>query len=160
MNRKGQIATYDLLFAVIVFMAIFLLMNNIWAENYANALKKEETRRMQFSARQAIKVLTGSAGYPEEWTSEDVEVPGLLEEHGSKRLSNEKIEELDGMDYNAVKDLLKIGEYDFMISVNALNDLYDKEIGLPVSGESKAVRLERVVYYKGGNANVSLTLFK
>ncbi len=160
MNKKGQIATYDLLFAIIIFMGIFVLMNSIWVENYSNAIKKEETKRMQFSAKQAMKIFVDSSGYPADWTSGNVEIPGLLREYGAKKISNEKITELAGMDYDAIRSLLKIEEYDFFLSIDALGESHDQNIGTVVPANSKAVQLERVRYYQGGAASIALTLFK
>ncbi len=160
MHEKGQLSAYDLLFAVVLFMLAFVVLNSIWMESYANAIKKEETSRMHFSARQALRVLVESPGEPDNWDSAGVEVPGLLKNWGSEKISREKVSELEGMDYNNVKQLLALEEFEFLLSIDAVDDSLDTNIGIAAPPTAKAVRLKRTKYYEGGEASIEFSVFE
>lgn len=117
MPEKGQLLSIDLLASILVFSAMLLFLFNSWQanalawDNQKAALETEQ--RALFQANQLVE----SPGFPENWSSSDVNAIGLAAR--PFLLSTEKIDELASMDYNSMRKAMNLQAYDVQIEIGS-----------------------------------------
>jgi hypothetical protein len=155
--QKGQVSSYDVLIAIIIFLLMFTFLRQIPINNLTEAMNDFSYNEMRIYSQQALDSMLKTNGYPTSWTSGDVEIIGLVERENI--IDEEKITELLLLDYNDAKDLLALGKYDFNFSINSIDDSKDFSFGLAVPADKEIIVFERIVYY-GGEASATLKVFK
>ena len=156
-NCKGQVSSYDVLIAVLLFMIMFLALRQVAINNIDIATNDLAYNEMKIHSQQALDSLIKTKGYPTNWNVSDVELIGLAERPDV--LSSEKVQNFIIMDYNIALDLLALGKYDFFFEIDSVNDDYDLNFGI-VLVQKEVVRVERLVLYKEEEANVLFSVFK
>ncbi len=112
-GRRGQLLTTDFILSLAIFLAILLASMNIWA-NVDTQIKDAEARRdMQAITTDVSENLVRNPGYPKDWTNETVRVIGLAKDEHVIEIG--KILQLKHTDYDKVRDLLRLGNYNYRI---------------------------------------------
>lgn len=157
-NRNAQIAIYDVLFAVFIFVVVFAGLSTVHNQNFITGTEVNKLNEMRHLAHNAIKILVDFEGTPSNWDSSNVIVPGLKEKKGV--LSEEKVSELNKMSYEDLMEKLVFGRYNFLLEIDSKNDAHDLNIGQELNDTGIIVKVEKKAMYKGEIANVKLSLFE
>lgn len=157
-NERAQIALYDCVFAVFIFVIVFAAFSSVHDQNFETGSRINNLNEMKHLAHNAMETLIGFEGEPSDWGIGDVEVIGLAEE--KYVLDADKVSLLNSMEYDKVKSLLLFGRYDFLIEIEPEADLYGFSIGREITDEVTVIVLERKVFYGGDLANVRLSIFE
>ena len=157
---KGQVSIYDILMAFILFIFAFSILNGVWTKNYEGALDNIEFTEMESKALQAVNSLLKTRGFPGDWSESDVEVIGLAYKKNS--VDEGKLALFSSMDYNAAKEKLKLGSYDFVFVFDAPGSVDDVNLVPPggIPGGANVVSLKRIVEFNGGDSVVYFKVFK
>ncbi len=114
--NKGQVWSLDLIVAVTIFIfgliGIYLYALNI---NY----HPEDIQNLMYKEGDLISSLILSEGYPENWETDNVKVPGILTNNLIDKAKIVNLYELSrtNEDYEMLRDLLDT-KYDFYINFN------------------------------------------
>ena len=164
--KNGQAVVTDLFIAIAVFIVLVTITTVIW-DLYSIRLKmRQEYEDMMIKAIHISDQLVKSPGYPLDWeyrintTSQDyVEILGLS--HNDRVLSNQKVEMFRTVIPNQkVKDLLKIGLYNFYFTIKERNGTIVLAKGNNPVGSFNTVNLARLIIYNGQPRFMEFALWK
>lgn len=138
MSGKGQIFTPDFVASITLFSIFLLMFGIIWNSSIQMFLAGSNTADRQNSY--AFNILKTS-GQPDNWTSENVQVPGLYEDG---KFSAEKFLEFYNLEVQDQRRLLRVQK--FFMELQYLNgstleydsDKYTRETLRSYSGPSEA----------------------
>ena len=167
---KAQFWSFDILFAMIIFLSAMALMTAIWLNistqysiGYGNGPEEMQAQLQSLSGR-----ITGE-GYPDSWYSvvnpsntatwQNISIG--LGSGGGGSLSSGKIAELmamDSADYQYTKTLLGTG-YDYYITIG--NSELNITLGMsPATGNAISIQsVEKPVTIGGSSANMRVELW-
>ena len=157
LNSKGQVSSYDVLVAIIIFLMMFIVLKQIPMYNLTEAIDDFSYNEMRLYSQQAMDSMLKTNGYPTNWNAGDVEIIGLVQKQNI--IDGEKVTEFLLLDYDGAKDMLALGKYDFNLTVDSGDDSKDFSFGTSIPNGKEVIVIERVVYY-GGEANAKLYVFK
>lgn len=134
-SKKGQVLTWDLIFASSIFLIVIALVIYMWDTTTTEILSSERIYDMDWTSNRVSEKLVRTPGYPENWTPTDVKVFGLAETTQmpmtESRESMERIIDPDKFLYfldmaqsnyvNAREILLGGSKYDFYLEISCLN---------------------------------------
>ena len=149
LNRKAQVWYTDFIVSVLIFMIAIV----IYFE-YVNNLSKEEESNLEEMVMQAKAVSNNlmSEGYPFNWTENDVDIIGIVD---NKRINQQKIEQFYNMNHSIAK--IKFGEiqnyYFYLEGQDGQKiDVSGKEYaGREPINPTKLVKINRITIY---NSNI------
>lgn len=125
---KAQMWSMDFIIsATMFFLAVILILfawDYIASENYEQILFNE----MQNTGLFVSDVLIRIKGFPLEWTNDNVQSIGLASEENI--LNETKIYQFINLDYNKIKRLLGLGNYEFYFELNDLDNVTIKQGGI------------------------------
>ena len=154
---KGQVSSYDVLIALIIFLLMFTILRQLPISNLSEAVNEFSYSEMRIYSQQAIDSMLKTNGYPTNWAAGDVEIIGLAQKQNI--LDEEKVTEFLLLDYGDARNMLALGKYDFNFLVDSVDDSKDFSFGVNIQEDKEVIVIERVVYY-GGEANAKLYVFK
>ena len=154
---KGQVSSYDVLIAIVIFMMMFVVLRQLPISNLASAVNDFSYSEMKIYSGQAVDSMLKTNGYPTNWNNGNVVLIGLAERPNI--IDSEKVEQLLLVDYESAKEALALNKYDFNFSIDSIDDSLDFSYGVSVPEDKEIIVIERVVYY-GGEANAILKVFK
>jgi len=157
LNSKGQVSSYDVLVAIIIFLMMFIVLKQIPMNNLTEAIDDFSYNEMRLYSQQAMDSMLKTNGYPTNWAAGDVEIIGLAQKQNI--LDEEKVTEFLLLDYGDARNMLALGKYDFNFLVDSVDDSKDFSFGVNIQENKEVIVIERVVYY-GGEANAKLYVFK
>ena len=157
LNSKGQVSSYDVLVAIIIFLMMFIVLKQIPMNNLTEAIDDFSYNEMRLYSQQAMDSMLKTNGYPTNWAAGDVEIIGLAQKQNI--LDEEKVTEFLLLDYGDARNMLALGKYDFNFLVDSVDDSKDFSFGVNIQEDKEVIVIERVVYY-GGEANAKLYVFK
>ncbi|MFH1751610.1 MAG: hypothetical protein ABH821_01580 [archaeon] len=158
-NSKGQIVSYDLIISLSIFLVLLTFVISSWNANYYAITGEKTFNDMQRIAVSTINSLASEKGFPWNWESEpeNVTVIGLV---NSKRIiSVEKLNAFDSLDYDLVKQKLRIENYEYYFALEQGESII-LEKGLLLREQDFVVNTSRVVEFNGGMAVLKFKLFK
>ncbi len=158
-NNKGQVWGLDLMMASII-MIVGIIAIYIYAINFSNT--SENILEEMFYQGNLVSSLILSEGSPENWTDENMEIPGIL--------SNNKINQTklnlfynitnNNSEYKNIKRIL-VSSYDFYFNFTNM-----ETHGNPISGIGKIpdnpenlVKVERITIYKNKPTKFSIYMW-
>jgi len=157
MREKGQVILFDLAIAIMVFLILFIFLNQIWVDNL-NALQQQDSAlEIQFKAVQVAEMLVTSPGKPANWhlPAETPVIIGLAEKNNI--LNQAKLNAFAAEDYNTLKELMQIKNMDFFFRLSGAQDL---NVGRLPPTDASVVSVERIATLNGREANVRFSLFR
>lgn len=162
MLNRGQVAFYDFLIAVMIFLLAFAVLNGIWSNNYSNATGMLAMNDMESKTLQALNAMIKTQGDPAAWTGiGDVNIIGLASKKNAiDETKLAQFKAMTGASYAAVKDKLKLAGYDFNFEFIAQNPAENFSIGRMPSDGNNIISLARAVEFKGGSAIVQFKVFR
>lgn len=155
--HKGQIASMDLLLAVLLFTilsTIFFVLFNTYQSRLSDALPRTELElyTLQFS-NQLIK----SPGIPDNWELNINQTKAIGLADRDRIISEDKLGTFKDMNYSQILSISNIGSYNFYFVLLKENKTI-AEIGNYPAGES--VKTRNYVIYKNETATVEVSLWK
>lgn len=157
-NEKGQVMSYDLIFAVSVYLVLFALMVGILSNNLNETAKARIVGQMRQAAFEAANVLVLTPGMPSTWQAGlDVNRIGLVYE--PRVISGEKLDAFSAMDYGELKEIFNIQDYNFYVKIERGVDLVFEKGSQAVDAEY-IVNATRMVNYNGDEAVLYFRLYK
>jgi hypothetical protein len=113
LSNKGQVFTPDFAASVTLFSAFLIGFALIWTTSMNTFVKDDDDLKQQTSY--AFNLLK-SSGEPDQWSSDNVQVPGLFD---SGKLSKESLSAFNEINLSKQRQLLRL--QDFRLSVDYLN---------------------------------------
>lgn len=107
--RTGQTFLPDFLASVAIFGAITAVFLFSWNSVIANQGQLSDSQNMRTEARYTTTFLVSTSGYPEDWNSSNVEIPGFASEDNF--LQHERIEEFSKLSYEEQKRLFTVENF-------------------------------------------------
>jgi hypothetical protein len=126
--------------------------------NYSNATGMLAMNDMESRTLQALNALVKTPGYPEDWDAGNVEIIGLSSKKNS--IDEVKLAQFRSMDYDDIKEKLKLEGYDFNFEFIAQSPSDNFSIGSMPSSGKNIISLARAVEFKGGSAIVQFKIFR
>jgi len=159
MQKRGQIAIMDLFLAVAIFTIIIVIVGVVWNMQTKRFEGSIAQSSMQIKAFQATDLLVKNPGVKTEWEENltVLAIPGLST--NDRTISEAKASNFTSLDYDLVRQLLNIQEYEFYFR------LLDDEGELIISSgkapiaTTSSVAVRRFVHYKDNLAILELTLW-
>ncbi len=108
-SRKAQTFMPDYLASIVVFGLILTVFLASWNSVLDDQTEFEEEDEMRFQGTYTATFLISTPGYPENWNSSNVLIPGFAEP--DHVLQAEKLEEFHDIGYDRQSRLLKAEEY-------------------------------------------------
>lgn len=137
---KGQLFSSDFVVSMMVFMGILGLGVFALNEAVSGQTRFNEHNRMVKEAYRTSDLLVRTPGYPEGWTSSNVQIVGLAE--SNHVLENAKLQEFENIPtYEEKKGVLELSQWEFnmtvrvngsVATVRTATGLLDPSFGRPV----------------------------
>lgn len=141
---KAQVWSFDFMASVVVFFLVISTLFFVW--QYATIQNEDQVmfNDMESSALTITDAIIRSKGSPEDWDDSSVRTIGLASEENV--LNETKILTFIQMDYNRIRSMLGIREYDFYFQVLHLNGTQARSGGMDlVTGIDPALHESVVV---------------
>ncbi|MEM4662693.1 MAG: hypothetical protein QXM75_01600 [Candidatus Diapherotrites archaeon] len=159
--EKGQLFTSDFIFALAVFGAALLMINSY---SYFVSLRVKEfeaEQNREYVARRAAQTLMLSAGDPSDWylvPDQNIKSLGIASEPNI--LQRAKIESLASKDYNLVKNILGIQNYDFNLTIFSSSGRVLYSVGKTKSKDYAVTKINRIGLLDGSAVFITLEVFE
>lgn len=164
-KEKGQVLTYDLFFALTVFVLLAGVMLLVWYYNAEYAQQEETHNDMKERVTRLADIMVNTRGSPGRWQenpSLDINAIGLVRER--RVIEKEKLEAFESMDYSKARNAMKLWSYDFYFKLEQDGKIItEKKSGVATNDISQAdyiVGTKRIVEYEGEKAVLSILLYK
>lgn len=146
-NRSGQLFSYDFIISATIFMFFFSTFFFVWDYLNRQIAWQSELRDIQERAALLSDVLVRTAGYPENWTSANVESIGLATGEDNV-IDPARLFALNATNYSAARDVMGLGQrYEMYLMLNdaANNTIFT--YGRYPSSPKAVVPINRYVLY-------------
>lgn len=156
-EKKSQIVSTDLFFAVSVFVIIIAMIFFSWNLYYERIDERIIYGDMMANAFQVSDLLVKSKGTPSLWNSTNVSVVGLAS--SDRNISSQKLHSFINVPYDELKKLFNIERYEFYFRLKHLN-------GTPIDSHGKefdgtySINTRRYVIYENQKAIIDFRLWK
>lgn len=158
---KGQVFTTDFIVALSVFL--FVLFLALVLSNNVNLRVNdiEEYNELEEASFNAVNQLILSSGEPINWNQfsdlNEVNSLGLAESRNV--LDKNKVQWLvdnNSLQYNGIKQLLGLGKYELRVSLQDMNGMELKKIGVDADENKQVISVERYVVYDGNLCRIKI----
>ncbi len=148
--RKGQFFSYDAIVAGLMFILLLTLLYTYW-----NSLRSTISVRIDDVTRIAMDAsnLLMTPGFPINWDSSNYNQIGLTSSYNSICIEQTKINSLNEIPYETIKQKLAIAPYDFYLQIG------DEEVGFPPDNALSKVTINRPILLNDKLVNLSLTVW-
>ena len=156
-EKKAQAWAFDMMVALAIFMAaIFLFF--FFSINFKSE-GEDNLNAMQYDGDAAADTLL-SSGYPENWNTANVIIPGLLT---NEKINQTKLDNFYALDYNKAKSLLNIN-YNFCLNFSEPITISGSGtvpcIGQLDNNAENLITISRFTIYKNKPVLVKLYIWK
>ena len=141
-NNKGQAVSFDLFFAIVVFVILITAIVIAWNVYVVRLNEGIEYNDMQVVSFQATDFL----------------VKNLLADF-DRNLSSKNVDSFAGLSYDETRDLLGIMNYDYHMVIMDVNGTNLVSKGVSANGEN-VISLKRYVIYENEKAILQFKLWK
>ena len=161
MSKKGQIFSLDVLFALGIFLFLFLSSLTLWHLSQERAEDTYERAQMEMKARLALMSLLKTSGSPGDWyLNESFTSLGLIT-GGDYLLNSAKVQAFQQLNFsyaNTSASLGIVGYQSYFYIANSTGNLYT--FGLrPSSYSVNVVHLERLAFLDDAPVTVVLEVW-
>jgi hypothetical protein len=157
-KSKAQLFMSDFIMASVIVIFIIILSVSIWNRNVNSLKSKEERSGMESLVLSISDQLIRSPGIPSDWNKNNVLAIGLAAEDNT--LDAAKVYNFTSLDIDKTKNLLGIGNYNFIFRLRNTSETVLVEYGdLPIDGK-EVVILRRIVLFEGLPTIMDLGLWK
>ena len=115
--HKGQVVTLDLIFALVIGMAVFFALNHEWGIAIQKSYDYTQRNSAEIAAHSIALSLISSKGYPEDWNRTTVMIVGIAK--NLDVIDGKKFNELMALPNASLGDLLGVSEFKIMINLTS-----------------------------------------
>ncbi len=157
-KKSGQLFSYDFIISAMVFLFFFSTFFFVWDYLNKQIVWQSDIKDIQGRAALLSDVLVRTGGYPENWTSANVETIGLAT--GEENVIDPgRLAALNATSYSTARDVLGLGQkYGLHLQLNdTLNNTiftYGRYPSLPTA----VVPISRYVLYDNSTSRPRATL--
>lgn len=156
-SKKAQIAITDLSFAVILFIifliAFFVQFNNM-QQRLADSINFEN---LELASIQITETLVKNPGTPTNWENNPTNVRVIGLASSDRILSKTKIEALQNLSYEQIKQGMNIEDKEFYLLIRNNENVF---LELGNTTFKSAATIHRIVTYENQEATLDLSLWK
>lgn len=156
-DKKAQVVIADLFMALIIFAILLVAIVGTWNHYLVRADERIVYGDMTIKAMQLADTLVKSPGYPDIWDESSVDIIGLAVD--DRELSTDKMHNFTNMSEAAIKEKMKIKNYDFYFSLKTIDGSINITHGSNISG-TQAATIRRYVIYENKTAELLFTLWQ
>lgn len=159
-GEKGQIFIYDAVFALAIFLLLFISLLAVWQSSFDSINDSRKLEEMKTKAINASDLLVFTKGSPDNWHNislNDVNSVGLVS--SARVIDSNKLNAFQSSEYASLKNKMNLPEYDFHLSLEQDNAVVFEKGEQPGS-EDFSVALLRIVDYKGKQAKLFLKIYE
>lgn len=156
--RKGQIITIDLIFALVITIAVVYVINEQWSISIRNMDNYRQVAAAEKAAHIATAYLINSQGYPPAWDSTTVQLVGLTKDLGV--IDSRKVTELKKLDPYTLGERLGAPDYNIHINFTLPDNTQIDYAGVPPVFPNISSRVLSFVSYNGNISRLYLTVWK
>lgn len=158
-NSKGQLFSYDFIISAVVFMFFFSTFFFVWDYLNRQIAWQSEFRDIQERASLLSDVLVRTAGYPENWTSTNVESIGLATTGEDNVIDPGRLFALNATNYSTARNAMGLGQrYGLHLQLNdTMNNTIFAYGQYPYS-PTAVVLINRYVLYDNSTSRPRATL--
>lgn len=158
-SKKAQIISYDIFFAVTLFLFSFLLVNVAWNFNLRSFNEEIDVLEAEEVANLLADKLVSTAGVPSNWEYlTDVNSYGLANQ--PRELSLTKVLKLENENYSTFKGRMNLEMYEVYMEIVSSDGNVYWGYGLPVADSNIAIGQSRVVDFNGSIRRFDLRLYR
>ncbi len=146
-EKRGQATIIDLLMAISVFILLVTITTVMWDLYSIRLSNRVEYDNMVIKSFQISDALMKGKGSPIYWEyvpDDEVVLIGLMQ--GEKRLSYNKVEKFQDFPDDKLREMFRVGKYNYFFRIKYLNKTEIILKGIPPSGKY-TVNLMRVAEY-------------
>jgi len=114
--KRAQIFSYDMMFAIIIFIAIIFTYFHFWDQTFTSISNWQKHSEMKKIGYDASQILIMSPGIPFNWNETSVAVVGLTTGEPNK-IDNDKFARLESMNFTFFKEKMNLKGYNITIKV-------------------------------------------
>lgn len=153
-KKKSQVWYIDFMVGILIFIMIIV----IYYQYYGNLIDESDAEWQEMIIdSKSISSFLVSAGYPEDWTNDTVEILGLTD--GNYRINSAKILQSMNMTYKQSRELLKT-RFDFYFFLQSGNGTVFNAVGLNPTDTTFLVQTTRFVIYNSSIHRMVLYIWK
>lgn len=162
-RSKAQVWSLDLIMSILIFIVSVELIFFAFNQSSSQLLEQTELVSLEDVGLEVTDTLIRTEGFPHGWDVNTVQVIGLAEKENV--LNTSKVQFFLALNYNTTKKLLGIANYDFLLTINHLNNSIIRiggsgiSYGSPSSANATVVPVERYVIYAGIPAKLRFVLY-
>ena len=135
-TKKGQVFTWDLAISISIFLIVIAMLFYMWDTTISKVTETREIYEMESIATEAAEQLIRTPGVPHDWEDTDkyevINISSIgLANVEPRVLNDEKIlrfVDLANSDYDTMRALLGIREYDFYFNMTYFNETINETI--------------------------------
>jgi len=159
-TKKGQFFSYDAIVAGALFAILLTILFVYWSSIRSFIFTQAEDM-----FRRGVDITDSllTVGNPVDWTTNDVNKVGLVDEWGSVRINETKLGYLQAMldpssdTYGMLRSKFGAAPYELYITLNSTSS--SEEAGNPPLNPTGKITVKRQVIYNGKPANFSVTIW-
>ena len=158
MPKKSQLATFDMILSLSIFVIVFGFLIMFFRTNTKNLELNQEYYILEKNANFIAETLVKNTGYPPNW-QDNVASPDIIGLSSRDRvISQNKFNSFLNMNYSNAKDIFNI-PYEYYFQLSYANGTL---IGKSGNQENltKVVAVKRIVYYENESAILLFELKK
>lgn len=148
----------DLLMAIAILFFIIVLSASLWNRSVNSMRLKEERNEMENLVLLISDQLIKGLGIPSDWNKTNVVAIGLAKEDNI--LDPVKVSNFINLGTNKTKNILGIGNYNFIFRLRDINENILVEYGTPPINSNEVIIVRRVVLYQGRPTIMDFGLWK
>lgn len=161
MRRQAQVWSLDFAMSMLIFLTAFFSLIFAWNYMSTDVIQTQQMREMQLKGLTISDSLIRTPGIPFEWNGTTVQVLGLaLDENVLNATKVKYFVDMSDTDYDRLRGLMDIGQYDFYLEVLDLNGTVYGNTTTPIDAESPTiVPIERYAMYNDRIVKLKLVIW-
>lgn len=156
---KGQVVTVDLIFALILALAVIVVINAQWGIMLTSAENSELRISAERSAYSAMLSLVNNGGYPADWNSTNAVVVGLGQDRKGV-IDGWKFIQLMEIDNDTLGEKIGVPEYKIHINLTSAHGAAINSTGIVPDEPSVSARVMSFVSFNGELSRIYVTVWK
>jgi len=146
----------DYMASLVIFGAILAIFLSTWSSVLSQQTGFEDQEKMYMTGKHTTNFLVSTPGYPEDWNSSTVQIPGFAS--SDNVLQEGKIDEFQGISYEKQRRLLQAPDF-YLELRNSNNSQVIMSAGKLHSDASTVIPFERSVIFNATESWIGPQLF-
>jgi hypothetical protein len=157
-NRRGQVFSSDLIFAVAIVLILIAVVWQTWGDMDYDMGRRLQVNEMKQAALGIGDALVMTPGSPHNWSLDSVNATSVGLASTPRIISEDKWNALSGMPYETQRGKIGAGRFDFWLALRTPGGSVINSTGLEPAGDYQ-IGIVRPVVYRGEAAVLNLVLW-